>query len=199
MQIFLRDHNQGLVDAWKAENIPNAIIECGDIFSTPAEAIVSPANSFGFMDGGIDGVYTRRFGRGVQDSIQQTLKSHHYQGELLVGQAVIAYTNDPDFPICISAPTMRVPMKIHDPIDVYLSTRAAMRLAIQWDLESILFPGMGTSVGQVDPVTAARQMAKGIADALKPEAYPVSLGEASRRHYGALTQVMRTKFKTPGN
>ena len=27
-----------------------------------ADAIVSPANSFGFMDGGIDMVYSKRFG-----------------------------------------------------------------------------------------------------------------------------------------
>lgn len=34
----------------------------GTILDVACDALVSPAYSFGFMDGGIDAVYTRRFG-----------------------------------------------------------------------------------------------------------------------------------------
>lgn len=190
MKIYLTDHNPDLVDAWKAENIPNAVCTCGDIFSTPAEAIVSPANSFGFMDGGIDAVYTKRFGPSLQQRIQQQIQTRKPQ-ELLIGQALWASTDDDDFEICISAPTMRVPMKIHDPIDVYLATRAAMLVGINLNLNSILFPGMGTSVGQVPYKVAANMMARGIADALNPKPFPRTLGEATGQHTNSLGNAVR--------
>ena len=48
----------------KLIKLRNTQISEGDIFEggPEADAIVSPANSFGFMDGGIDMVYSRHFG-----------------------------------------------------------------------------------------------------------------------------------------
>lgn len=195
-RIFLRDINKELCEAWKAEEIPMASVYCGDIFHSPSESIVSPANSFGFMDGGIDGVYTKHFGDKVQRRVQLAIKSVTLNAELLVGQAIWVATDDLEFPYLISAPTMRVPMPIHDPVDVYLATRAAMKIAISKRYEEILFPGMGTSVGRIAPKVAAKMMAKGIADALNPPAFPVSLGEASGRHFSSLTDTIR-KLNTP--
>ena len=120
-RIYLRDRNEDLVRCWEAVDIPLAICEHGDIFAKPCQAIVSPANSFGFMDGGIDGVYTARFGKeNTTDTVQREIMKLPHQ-ELLVGQALHVFTFDAEFPVMISAPTMRVPMRIHDPIDVYLS------------------------------------------------------------------------------
>ena len=82
IEIHLRDLGKPLIEAWNREfaGIESVRTSCGDIFSTKpgqvnvddpidvkADAIVSPANSFGFMDGGIDMVYTKRFGWGVQE------------------------------------------------------------------------------------------------------------------------------------
>lgn len=72
IEIHLRDLGKPLIEAWNREfaGIDSVRTSCGDIFSTKpgqvnvddpidvkADAIVSPANSFGFMDGGIDAVY----------------------------------------------------------------------------------------------------------------------------------------------
>src|SRR5262249_41077917 len=93
----LRDINGELVEAWKTPStgIDNVQISAGDIFDLKADAIVSPANSFGYMDGGIDLVYIRRFGWDLQDRLQSHLKQHH-DGELPVGQAAIVETLDPE-------------------------------------------------------------------------------------------------------
>ena len=50
----LRDRNPALVEAWRRnfEGIERVEISQGDIFGVTADAIVSPANSFGYMDGG---------------------------------------------------------------------------------------------------------------------------------------------------
>lgn len=64
MQIYLRDRNQNLVNFWNKvfANEDKIHVSCGDIFDNGehmnVDAIVSPANSFGFMDGGIDYVYS---------------------------------------------------------------------------------------------------------------------------------------------
>ena len=72
------------------------------------EGVISPANSFGFMDGGIDSLYRSYFGRHVQDRLQKLIRDRHY-GELVVGAAEIVDTDNPRIPYLIAAPTMRVP------------------------------------------------------------------------------------------
>jgi hypothetical protein len=62
--IYLRDINTAVVDAWEQAfaDAPEVLAPHGDIFEHMADAIVSPANSFGYMDGGIDLFYSSYFG-----------------------------------------------------------------------------------------------------------------------------------------
>lgn len=109
----LRDIHAPLVAAWTKyfADIPQVRPSVGDIFGVQADAIISPANSFGFMDGGIDLVYSLRFGWQLQKRLQALLRSE-YDGELPVGMAVLLGTDDPGLPYLISAPTMRVPTNV---------------------------------------------------------------------------------------
>jgi hypothetical protein len=52
IKIYLRDKNINIVNSWKKAffDDTNVEISCGDIFDLVADAIISPANSFGFMD-----------------------------------------------------------------------------------------------------------------------------------------------------
>ena len=167
----LRDINIGLVEAWKTHfaGIDNVQVSAGDIFDQKADAIVSPANSFGYMDGGIDLVYIRRFGWDLQDRLQSHLKEHH-DGELPVGQAAIVETLDPEIPYLISAPTMRVPMNVAKTPNAYLAFRAAIRAVKQRNagdggsIRSVLCPGLGTAIGRMPPDVAAKQMAAAYCD-----------------------------------
>lgn len=104
----LRDINAPLVAAWSHyfADIPQVQPSVGNISGVTADAIISPANSFGFMDGGIDLVYSRRFGWQLQERLQKLLRDE-YDGELPVGMAVLLGTDDPGIPYLISAPTMR--------------------------------------------------------------------------------------------
>jgi hypothetical protein len=104
----LRDIDEEVVQSWKThfKDVENVSISGGDIFELKADAIVSPANSFGYMDGGIDLVYIKRFGWELQTRLQSHLKEQH-DGELPVGQATIVETFDSEIPFLISAPTMR--------------------------------------------------------------------------------------------
>lgn len=104
VQLILRDRQAGVVAAWtKAfEGVVGVRCTVGDIFAEDADAVVSPANSFGFMDGGIDLAYSERFGWGLQARLQRHIAEHHL-GELPVGQAVIVETLDDRIPFLVSA------------------------------------------------------------------------------------------------
>lgn len=167
-----------MVAAWESAfaGVAGVTISRGDIFSTKAghvapgdpidieaDAILSPANSFGFMNGGIDAVYTHVFGRGVEQRLQSLLKAEH-AGELPIGQAVIVETGNKTIPWCVCAPTMRTPMGVADTLNAFLAFRAALlavrahNASARRPIRSLLSPGLGTAVGNMPPERCARQM-----------------------------------------
>lgn len=165
MKLHLRNLDSRLVvelrNAFKNE--PDVESTQGDIFglNQKFDAIISPANSFGWMDGGIDLIYSKYFGWDLQERLQNYINDE-YDGELLVGQAVAISTSlAGDHPLIknlISAPTMRVPEDVSKTVNAYLSFRAALRLAKKNNYQSILSPGMATGIGKINPVIAALQM-----------------------------------------
>jgi O-acetyl-ADP-ribose deacetylase (regulator of RNase III) len=161
----LRDLNADVVSAWKTEFAATAEVEAslGSILDLKADAIVSPANSFGYMDGGIDLAYCRFFGFELQERLQALL-SDRYHGELPVGQAVVVETGHPGIPFLVSAPTMRVPSSVAKSINVYLAFRATLVAILEHNqkhskpIARVAVPGMGTGIGEVSPARAARHM-----------------------------------------
>jgi O-acetyl-ADP-ribose deacetylase (regulator of RNase III) len=156
----------GLVDAWKRafQGIAGVDIRDGDILGRRADAIVSPANSFGYMDGGIDLAYRDFFGMQLETRLREQIGAN-YDGELPVGLATVIETGDESMPFLIAAPTMRVPENVSDTANAYLAFRAAL-LAVRAhnagagkQIRSVLSPGMATGVGAMDHGRAARQMA----------------------------------------
>ena len=165
LTVHLRDISTEVVEAWRTAfaDVGEVQVSRGSILDQQADAIVSPANSFGFMDGGIDLHYARFFGWQVEAELRELLAAHHY-GELPVGQAVILPTRHPELRYLVSAPTMRVPSRIDGTANVYLAFRAAL-IAVQVHntseaapITSLLTPGMGTGIGAMPPRQAARQM-----------------------------------------
>lgn len=187
MRIEIIDRNPAFVQA--AERVIAGTIisvSLGSIIDGERDAVVSPANSFGFMDGGVDMAYSQRFGWGVQERLQAAIKALPFR-ELLVGQALAVETEDKRIPWLISAPTMRVPKIIADPADVMLAARAATAEAGRLKLKSIAFPGMGTGCGRLDFRKAAEAMWCGIIRARLEEAggpiFPISWQDAQKRHF----------------
>ena len=71
MEIILAAVEPQLANALEAHcgHFENVSIHRGSIVDLNVDAIVSPANSFGFMDGGIDMLYSQHFGWQVQDRL----------------------------------------------------------------------------------------------------------------------------------
>lgn len=190
LTIKLRDIKAEMITAWNEafDGTSGVEVSHGDIFGERADAIVSPANSFGFMDGGIDMVYTRHFGWGLSERLRAHLAEAHH-GELPVGQAAIVPTGDECIPWLISAPTMRVPSDVSETVNAYLAFRATLRAVAAFNaaghgpIRSILSPGMCTAIGRMPFSRAAHQMrhAYNICIAGKPNT-PESLTPAVREH-----------------
>ena len=200
MNLVLAAVETPLADAWErfCGDLDFVRIHRGSIFDVPCDAMVSPANSFGFMDGGIDLLYSRFFGWELEARLQTVIRERHH-GELLVGAAEIVETGDAGVPYLIAAPTMRVPMVLKDSVNPYLAMRAVLLLvkhgvftdkARRGDrvgdvVRTIAVPGLGTGVGVVGPNTCARQMRAAIDDVLLGAVpFPVSWPVAQNRHVG---------------
>lgn len=180
----LRDKSEAMVKAWRdsfAKYSDCVEVSQGDIFkkAPAADALVSPANSFGFMDGGIDMIYSKHFGWQMQDRLQEAIDKEK-DGELLVGDALIipAYGDDPidktdlsqfnegkPIKFLISAPTMRIPCDVSFTANAYLAFRAVIlavdrhnRDKTRQPIKSVLCPGLGTAVGRMPYQRCARQM-----------------------------------------
>jgi len=170
VQIHLRDINTKLITAWQAAfaDRKDVTVSQGDIFAVPADAIVSPANSYGVMDGGIDRIYSERFGWDLQARLQQAIRASH--GRLLpVGEALVVPTNDPQIPWLVSAPTMVRPGNVADTDNAFLAFRAALRAARALNkqhrrapIQTLLCPGMCTAAGRMPPARAAAQMRRAL-------------------------------------
>ena len=165
LRIILCDTHLPLVEAWQAyfPSLPDVSVTCDNIFTLEADALVSPANSFGRMDGGLDAQIVEFLGEDIESEVQQLIRDRH-DGELVVGQAEVVITQATQFPFLVVAPTMRVPQNVSRTVNAYLAFRAALRAVRDFNgehgdiIRTLLVPGLGTDNGFMPPLRAARQM-----------------------------------------
>jgi O-acetyl-ADP-ribose deacetylase (regulator of RNase III) len=167
-----------MAEAWHAlaATRPGLVVHEGSITDVAADAVVSPANSFGFMGGGIDAVYARWF-PGISDRVR-AVSGADQGGELPVGRAVIVPTGVEHPAWLVSAPTMRQPGE-RLPADGGAARAAAAAVLRLWRegslpdgrpvrdvVHRIALPGLGTGVGGLSPAVCARQVGHALEDVL---------------------------------
>jgi O-acetyl-ADP-ribose deacetylase (regulator of RNase III) len=179
-RIFLVDRSATLVNAWTEsfEDFPFVSAQKADFFSSPADAMLSPANSFGIMDGGIDLAIRDALGFEVQERLQRLIVER-YHGELPVGAALIVETNHATWPYLVAAPTMRVPENIAQTTNAYLAFRAALLAIGRFNkdagkpiIRSLVCPGLGTGIGLLEPRRCAVQMRMALKSVVDPARIP---------------------------
>lgn len=186
--LILVDPRPDLCAEWKAQfdgltgdaanvfgGVPGSVsIVNGYFEDLPAfDCMVSAANSFGLMDGGVDLAITRFFGRQLEMRVQARILDE-WLGEQPVGTSFIIDTGNTRHPFLAHTPTMRVPMQITRTDNVYLAMWA-MLLAVRrhnatasLPIQTVACPGLGTATGRVPAREAARQMAAAWANFLNP-------------------------------
>ena len=88
MEIVLVGREPELTAAWRqvCGDLPGVTVTDGDILSLDCDAVVSPANSFGFLGGGVDLAYARHFGPHLEPRVRAAIAGR-WGGELPVGCA----------------------------------------------------------------------------------------------------------------
>jgi O-acetyl-ADP-ribose deacetylase (regulator of RNase III) len=166
--------------------VPGTAVAATSLLECEADAIVSPANSFGRMDGGLDAQLAEKYGAGLEDAVRRRI-TDTWGGELPVGCALTVSLPGARPSFLVVAPTMRVPMRLSaDSINAYLATRAAIReaerLAVERGIDAfeLALPAMGTGIGGIGVASFARQAIA----AVKAERHapPMDWWDASRQH-----------------
>jgi O-acetyl-ADP-ribose deacetylase (regulator of RNase III) len=176
LKLILVDPKQALCDALRERfnGLPNVEVINGKFEHLAIyDCMVSAANSFGLMDGGVDAAITQFFGYELQARVQKRIVDE-FLGEQPVGTSIIVETDHPKHPFIAHTPTMRVPMDIAHTDHVYLAMWAMLLAVRQHNFKSdkkinmIACPGLGTATGHVPYRQAARQMALAYEHFLNP-------------------------------
>lgn len=166
MRLHFIDTDTAVVESVRKafRDVPEVDVKQGDLLAVAENTIVSPANSYGFMDGGIDRAYLSFFGPSIQTRVQDAI-SKRAEGYLPVGASSIVETGHPKIPYLVLAPTMTAPEYVTAE-NAYRALRAVLRVAGNHPIvgRAIYCPGLGTGVGGVEPDNAAEQMALAYSD-----------------------------------
>ena len=171
MKIYLLDINSHMTKAWEAyfKDIDDVEIVNTDfdnfMFDYTVDAVVSPANAFGLMDGGYDGAITRYFGKQLMKDVQYKIITEWY-GEQPVGTSLsvpikgkqVYYNDKIKDMILIHTPTMRTPSLIVDNKVIYQCMRTTLIEAIKNNVRNIVIPAFGGCSGGVGFSTIAKMM-----------------------------------------
>jgi O-acetyl-ADP-ribose deacetylase (regulator of RNase III) len=163
--LVARDYSLSQAFQQQFDYLPNVeFANCDFEQLSSYDCLVSPANSFGMMDGGMDAAITAFFGMQLMERVQQRILDD-YLGEQSVGTSFIIATGHPQYPFLAHTPTMRVPMHIVGTDIPYIAMWAMLLAVRQYNqtavksIVKIACPGLGTGIGRISPIESARQMA----------------------------------------
>lgn len=163
MQIILLDNKKEMCDAWNKyfNGLDDVKIICEYLEFADLDDVdcyVSPANSYGLMDGGYDKALTMLFGNKLQQRVQDYIISNLY-GEQQVGTSIIVDIPGENKKL-IHTPTMRVPSPIIDTEVIYTSMRSTLICALKNNVKKIVIPAFGGRCGDVAYDSLAKEMYK---------------------------------------
>lgn len=162
IKIYLLDINPMMTNEWNRafKDCNNITVVHNDLNTflknTPVDCVVSPANSYGLMDGGYDYAITRWYGHSLMNKVQKYIIDELY-GEQTVGTAICIETDKiPKY--LIHSPAMRTPEIIYDYRVVYDCMRNTLIQAMKHNIKSIVVPAWGGGCGRVEPNIIANMM-----------------------------------------
>ncbi|MCF2673383.1 macro domain-containing protein [Fusobacterium varium] len=177
--------------------------------------LVTAGNSFGFMDGGLDLEFIKKYGWKLQEKVQKLIKNRPLK-ELLVGENIIVDLEENKK--LIYAPTMRIPSILEDNnINIYLAFKGILvtckslnikKINIkeinikeinikeinikEINIKEINIPLLGEGVGQMSIHIIIKQMEQAYMD-LVEDYYPENWWESSKMHQLLYTEIDKIK------
>ena len=163
MEILVADHNKSTIASILEFN-PSFDVEHGNPLAFDIDAVVSPANTKGIMNGGYDAVLRRYFGVGIEYIVSKYFDKF----KIDVGEAIAVKTGHPKVEWLIVTPTVSVTgegLSGHVTVS-YACAYNAVIAAHERGVKYLGMTGLGSGVGGLDRRESAKQQVKGIEDAL---------------------------------
>ncbi|MEU9164155.1 macro domain-containing protein [Streptomyces sp. NPDC048424] len=166
LRVVLTDVNERVVEAWRAAfaDTPGIEIRRGSILEEDVDAWVTPTNSRGRMDGGVDAAIKRHLGSGIQVRVQRAIRDR-FAGALPVGSAVCVPSGATTPRYLISTPTMvQSSQNVSATLNVALACAAAFQAVHRQNrqkpgsIRSVALVGMGAQTGRVPARVCANLM-----------------------------------------
>lgn len=165
-------------------------VECASILDVATDFIVSPGNSFGQMNGGLDGLINTHFSRHMaehrfEDVVRRVI-ARDFHGELHVGQALVL-RGDRRARWVVYTPTLRVPEDVSGSTNAYIAMRAALCATLDAISSGAAIPPSATrctticapllcaGAGCMSVETACRQMLEACRTVLDDSAQKLSM------------------------
>lgn len=180
MKIYLLDNNFNMIREWKRYFADVSCVEIVyDDFENfmkihKVDCVVSPANSFGLMDGGYDLAISKWFSWGLMESVQSYIINNYY-GEQPVATSFTLDTTVEGVKL-IHTPTMREPDEIREPLVVYQCMRTTLIEAIKNNIQEIVIPSFGGGTGCLKHETIAKMMYQGYMQVMNYKAQDINWG-----------------------
>ncbi|WP_042803633.1 macro domain-containing protein [Streptomyces sp. C] len=166
LRVVLTDVNAAVVESWRAAfaDTPGIEIRRGSILDEDVDAWVSPTNSRGRMDGGVDAAVKRFLGAGIQLRVQRAIRDG-FAGSFPVGSAVCVPSGAVTPRFLISTPTMETSSQnVSQTLNVALACAAAFQAVHRQNdekpgsIRSVALVGMGARTGRVPARVCANLM-----------------------------------------
>ncbi|MFF0215314.1 ADP-ribosyltransferase domain-containing protein [Streptomyces vinaceus] len=166
LRVVLTDVNERVVEAWRAAfaDTPGIEIRRGSILDEDVDAWVTPTNSRGRMDGGVDAAVKRHLGAGIQLRVQRAIRDR-FAGAMPVGSAVCVPSGAAVPRFLISTPTMvESSQNVSATLNVALACAAAFQAVHRQNrkapgsIRSVALVGMGARTGRVPARRCANLM-----------------------------------------
>ncbi|GHJ45255.1 hypothetical protein Cs7R123_25970 [Catellatospora sp. TT07R-123] len=166
LDVVLTDINTKVVQAWRSAfaDTPEVTISQGSILDKRVDAWVSPTNSRGLMNGGVDAVVKHHLGAGIQLRVQRAIRDG-FGGSLPIGSAVCVPSGAANPKFLISTPTMtESAQNVRETLNVALACAAAFQaIHLQnarepGSITSVALVGLGAATGKVPAQICANLM-----------------------------------------
>lgn len=157
VKVVLVDINPKIIKAFREtfEENPEVEIVQGSMLDQRVDAWVSPTNSHGNMDGGLDAVIKNNLGQKIEQSVKKCI-ADRFGSSLPVGHATCVLTGRQKPTYLISTPTMvKSSEDISDSLNVALACAAAFQAVHMQNakepnsIQSVALPGLGANTGRV--------------------------------------------------
>ena len=152
--------------------------------------LVTAGNSFGFMDGGLDLEFIKKYGWELQEKVQKLIKKRPLK-ELLIGENIVIILKENKK--LIYAPTMRIPTILEDnSINAYLTFKGILATCKNLNIKEINVPLLGEGVGQMPIHIIIKQMEQAYMD-LVGDYYPENWWQSSKKHQLLYKEIDKIK------